>query len=135
MSFVLDNDTILRGYLTHIQSNVRRMARLIGEHALHPDHTAENAPKMSPKMAELWAILERDIPKVLPDLHLVPFSQLASSRFPWGEQDCGFQAGTRDPTRITFSQLKARADKARRKDPTITLLKSWSLEEHERDKG
>ena len=123
----LDNDTTLRGYLTHLHANVRKLTRLYGERTLAGG--AATRSETVDAMALQWEKLRIDLQKIM-DLDLVPFPQLAHSRYPWGAHDVGQQSGTKDITRVRFSVLKKMADKARRRDPTITLLKSWDLEAH-----
>lgn len=129
---ILSNNTTLRGYLAHIQSLARQAATLRGAAAIHPDDTPELAAARAPNpvMLEMWESLRRDLAKVL-DVHLVPYSELALVRFPTGDRDDGWQGGGKDELRVTFRVLKKRADKARLRDPSITLLGSWKLEEHE----
>ena len=128
----LTNDTLLRGYLAHMKSEVRSLFVLYGERtarsAEDPDGYANwliTHQESVKQLQEQWDILRRDVGKVL-EVRLVPFSQLADAQFVTGDTDPG--ASGRDPLRITFAALKRKADKARRKDPTITLLKSWDIE-------
>lgn len=129
-TFELNNDTLLRGYLAHLQAKVRELAALRMERDSHPD-AAGNPPKESGSMAAMrteWEKLDRDLVKVLgAEASLKQFGQLAE---PGGFSNCP-DLGGRDPFRITFKALKLKADKARRKDDTITLLKSWDLQAKE----
>jgi hypothetical protein len=121
---ILTNKTVLRDYLAHLQSLIRRMTMLRGEIAVR----GAPQPAFDPRMKEMWETLRRDLAKVL-DVHLVPFENVANTRHPTGDRDPG-QFG-RDPTRIQLDALKRKADKARLKDPTISLLKSWVIADHE----
>ena len=122
-------DTTLRGFLTHLQANVRKMARLHGERVLAGGVSPEPSSASSLKsMDELYEQVRADLHKIL-DLNLVPFQSLAHSKHPWGESD---EFAGKDPTRIRIGVLKKLADKARRKDPTIKFLRSWKDEEYER---
>lgn len=119
----LDNETVLRGFLSHLQAKVRQLADLHFERNNHPD--AEELRKANPEMAEAWAVLMRDIPKVLGvEASLKHFHELTAPG--------GFEAvdlsSCRDPFRVRMGVLKKMADKARRKDPAITLLKSWNFD-------
>ena len=120
---ILTNQTVLRDYLAHVQSLIRRMTMLRGELAVR----GAQQPVFDPHMKELWETLRRDLAKVL-DVHLVPFDSIAESKHPTGDRDLG-QFG-RDPTRIQLGVLKRKADMARLKDPTITLLKSCVIADH-----
>ncbi len=121
----LYNDTLLRGYLAHLQAKVRHLARLHFERNNHPGATELLKP--NPELQETWEILARDLMKVL-GVAIHPFHRLAGEGSFHSE---GVIAG-RDPFRITFKALKKKADKARRGDPSITLLKSWCLLKHTR---
>ena len=132
--FRLNNDTLLRGFLSHLQSQVRELAALRGMAEMHASNTPERAGQRiqesrAKEMRETWDVLRRDLAKVLgPEVQLKTFEGLvAPGTFHAGNNNCP----TPDPFRITFRVLKARADKARRHDPTITLLKSWDLQAKE----
>ena len=120
-----------------MHSNARELAALYGAAAMHPDNTPEKAAERAEKsssqaIGEEWEILRRDLWKVL-EVALCPWSELpTSSSFFAGGVDPGAGAGAGDMTRITFGVLKKKCDKARRKDPTITILKSWDYDEHEK---
>lgn len=126
--FRLHNNTLLGGILCHLQSQVRERGRLIMEAADHPDLTPEQAAELLNRPAakairDEWEVLRRDLWKVL-NLQLKPFNELVAAGGPvaGNHGPCG-----RDPLRTTMRQLKHLADKARLKDPTITLMKSWDL--------
>ena len=121
----LTNDTILRDFLAHVASQVRKHAQLLGSAEMHPDNTPELSVARSvnfPEIYRQWEILRRDLDKVL-ELKLNPLSLVQVGAGPYESDPAN---SSKDTTRITFGELKKRADKARRKDPTITLLKSWS---------
>lgn len=118
----LTNNTVLRGYLTHIRSNVRKMASLRFEYQEHPD--SDGPPpesEASTRMRKQWESLRSDLFKVL-GVKILQWNQLTGQAKL--VQQSG--AGMGDPLRITLGALKTRADKARRKDPTIKLLESWN---------
>lgn len=124
---ILNNNTILRGFLAHLQSQVRERAALIAESIDHPDATPETRAVVSNReasepMRKMWEEVRRDIRLIL-GVELRPFHQLAR---PGSFVDDSKHVI--DPLRITLGQLKPRADKARRQHPEITLLKSWDLE-------
>lgn len=123
MSFVLNNDTTLRGFLAHLQSIARKRVALVGEAADHPDATEETRGKLVTPDAikDAWGIIRRDIGKIL-GVELVEYHEL-----PRSETFTTQPIGGRDELRITMRVLKKRADKARMKDPSITLMKSWDL--------
>jgi len=129
--FVLDNESLFRSYLAHIQRMVRQRAGLLHELVEHPDFHGEIIPNSDP-LRKSWEMLARDTEKVL-GVQLVPFNELVKSGT-FTRHPSTYQEGAKDELRITMRVLKARADKARRKDPSITLMKSWSLLEHERIK-
>jgi len=123
----LTNDTVFRGYLAHIRSKAVEMAALHFEYMNHPDAT-EPVPlsDTGKQIRETWEILCRDVEKVL-GVVLVPWNQLAKSSklINYAKQPIGGRYGN-DPLRIRMGVLKERTDKARLKDPEITLMKSWS---------
>lgn len=132
--FALTASTTLRGFLAHIQSNARQQARLYGAFAMHPDNPDGATPNTegAKRISEMWEVLRRDIPKVLgDDVQIVTWNELATApsfaargSTGWTETSQAWPAN--DPYRITFGVLKKRADKARRKDPSIQLLGSWN---------
>lgn len=80
------------------------------------------AGSKSHEVCEMWESLRTDLAKVL-DLHLLPAAQIqisAGDVYVMDPANCG-----KDTSRITFRELKKQADKARRKDPSISLLRSW----------
>jgi len=124
-------DLTLRGFLSHIQSLVRKRATLVGEYVLHPENTAGKPPATANKaIQELWEVLQRDLKKVL-DVDLCDFGRLVSD--PSFDMGAGWERGLPDPYRITMGTLKVKADKARMKDPTITLLDSVVWDPTEKD--
>lgn len=125
----LTNNTLLRGYLAHLQALARHRSRLIGEAIDHPDATPESKSKLGApdEIREAWESLTRDLAKVI-DVALVPFERLASSPSPIVR---GSSQMSPDPLRITLKALKLLADKKRRSDPSITLLKSWDIKAKE----
>lgn len=119
----LNPDTIFRGYLAAIRAHVRRLSQLQFEKQAHPDFEGDE-PKSEAmvRMAKKWEEMRRDVAKVI-HVNLIPFNRLASSDDilqsytpPLGASNQG------DPLRITMRVLKKAADKARRKDPSITLM-------------
>lgn len=128
----LTNDTILRGYLSHIRSLAVQMAGLYFEYMNHPD--ADGPPPMSENAKEIqdtWSKLSDGLEKVI-GVKLVPWNQLGKSSTLIARYDPPVGALNQgDPLRIRMSVLKRKADKARIKDPTITLMKSWSKPETE----
>lgn len=124
----LDNNTLLRGFLAHLQSNVRKMAALDFERDHHPDSKRLKAPsKTRTDMQACWEDLSRDLVLVLgPGAALVPFGALAHA----GTFAANLTSGE-DVFRITFKALKKLADKARRRHPEITLLQSWDIKARE----
>jgi hypothetical protein len=128
--FVLHNNTVLRGFLAHMQSQAREQAALYFEREQHPD--AANFKRFESAAAtqirENWESLSRDLVIVIgPEAQLKPYNQLAHP----GTFSVLEGKDYADPFRITMKALKLLADKARRKHPEVTLLKSWNIEEHE----
>lgn len=122
---ILTNDTILRGFLAHMASLIKKHSQLVGSAEMHPNNTPELSALRGasyPEFYRQWEILRRDLDKVL-ELKLNPLSLVQVGAGPYASDPAN---SSKDTTRITFGELKKRADKARRKDPTITLLKSWS---------
>lgn len=118
-------DLTLRGFLSHIQANARRRAVLVGEYVLHPNNPEHKAPNTNDELERLWDDLRRDLKKVL-DVDLCPWARLISdSDF---DMNVGWERGAPDPYRIRMGVLKAKADRARLKDPSITLLKGAVFE-------
>jgi len=126
--FALHNNTVLRGYLAHLQALARHRAALRFEHDQHPGATAPMPFSVDSLIRETWECLSRDLVTVLgPVAQLKPYGQLAQpGSFSVEERLTG-----QDPFRITMKALKLRADKARRHHPDVTLLKSWDLATHE----
>lgn len=126
---VLYNDTLLRSFLAHLQSNARQMAALMLERSGHTDE-----PYVSPAQREIrdcWESLRRDLIIVLgPEAQLKPFTALAHPGS-FSESTTGKDT---DCFRITLKALKLLADKARRSHPEVTLLKSWNIAAKERPK-
>lgn len=124
----LTNDTLLRSYLAHVQSNVRELAALRLEREAHPDTAGKPYESTLMKaMCTEWENLRRDLVKVVgPEADLKPFGELAAQG-----TFHPTPAGGQDPFRINFRTLKKMADKARLKDDTITLLKSWDVKARE----
>jgi hypothetical protein len=117
-------DLTLRGFLSHIQANVKRRAFLIGEYVAHPDNPERKAPEISDEVEVMWESLRRDLKKVI-GVDLCPFARLLSdSTF---DLNVGWDRGAPDPYRIRMGVLQGKADRARLKDPTITLLNSKRL--------
>lgn len=120
----LYNTTLLRAFLAHLQSQARQAAALRYEFAAHPDARQADMPAVPSALVETWESLSRDLVKVLgPEAQLKKYGELAAA----GSFHRVQQIAGRDPFRITLVELKRRADKARLKDPTITLLKSWDV--------
>ena len=118
----------LRGFLSHLQAMARKQSMLIGAYVLHPDNTERKTPRSSNSNIEkLWEILRRDLKKVL-GVDLRPWTGLATS-----PDFDGNVEGGRDPYRIRMGVLKQKADKARVKDPTITLLRDTVFEKDEEE--
>lgn len=121
----MNYDLTLRGYLSRIQSLARRRAVLVGEYVLHPDNPERNPPAVNEELEVLWGRLRQDLKKVL-GVDLCPWANLISnSDF---DMNVGWERGAPDPYRIRMGVLKAKADKARLKDPSITLLKGAVFE-------
>jgi len=114
----------LRGFLSHLQALARKQSMLVGAYVLHPDNTGRTAPSPTGNVEKLWENLRRDLKKVL-DVDLRPWNDLAIS--PNFDGTAGMQS-ERDPYRIRMGVLKQKADKARLKDPTITLLRDTVFE-------
>lgn len=119
----------LRGYLSHMQSLIRKRAVLVGEYVLHPDNPDGKPPahvmSTNKAMEEEWVKLQRDLKKVL-GVDLCPFGRLVND--PSFDMNAGWEHGAPDPYRITMGALQKKANKARVKDPSITLLKSMVFE-------
>jgi hypothetical protein len=129
--FDLNNNTLLRGYLSHLQALARKQAALHFEFAEHPKSTAKRVSSLYSRseangIQEAWELLREQLMTVLgPGAALKPYGQLAApGSFSSEKQHLG-----RDPFRITMKALKLKADKARRKHPKMTLLQSWNIEE------
>ena len=126
----INNDTILRGFLSHVQAGARTRATLMGAATDHPDNNLERQAERSrglEPLVEQWNIIRRDIKKVL-DVDLREFHELAlPGSFEKAGYEVGFLHGSRDLFRITMGQFKLKCDKARIKDPSIQLMKSWDL--------
>jgi hypothetical protein len=125
----MTNDTLLRGYLSRLQANARELAALDFERAAHPDATAPIQGSRRREIVEAWEVLRRELPLVLGfDATLKPWGALAApgSFSRWDETG---RTG-RDPFRVTMGVFKERCDKARRKHPELTLMKSWDKDEH-----
>ena len=127
--FQITGRTTLRGFLAHLQSNAREQAKLYGAYVMHPDNEQMTPPQGSrnESIKSLWDILRRDLKKVL-DVDLLPWGELSTAP----TFTCRGSVGdghdpSPDPFRIRFSVLKQRADRARIKDPSITLLGSWVI--------
>lgn len=118
-------DLTLRGFLSRIQANARRRAVLVGEYVLHSDNPEHKAPKTNDELERLWDNLRRDLKKVL-GVDLCPWGRLISD--PDFDMNAGWTRGAPDPYRIRMGVLKAKADRARLKDPSITLLKGAVFE-------
>jgi hypothetical protein len=113
----LDNDTTLASYLTHIQANVRRLARLDFERQHHQDF--KPGDEMHPErkgMMELWETLRLQLMELL-GLQLKPFSELAAPG-PYHAERVDTVQGPRC-LHWNFGKLKKMADKHRRKTPTL----------------
>lgn len=120
----LTNDTLLRGFVAHMQSIARRRAALFVAATEHPDAKGPPETRID-AIQEQWEIVRRDVMKVL-EVQLKPWHELCLP----GPPESHVPFAGRDDLRITFRVLKARCDKARLKDPSITLLKSWDLAKH-----
>lgn len=134
--FRLYNDTLLRGFLCNLQAKIRKLAALQFEAENHPCNTpaasAERAEtSRRAEMRKEWQALSDALVIVLgPEAELRNFNALAQpGSF---AKDCNISG--EDPFRITMKALKLRADKARRKHPELTLLKSWDIAARERPK-
>jgi hypothetical protein len=116
----------LRGFLSHLQAMARKQSMLVGAHVLHPDNIERKAPPHNDSIEKLWEILRQDLKKVL-GVDLRPWTSLAIS----SDFTETVEAAGRDPYRIRMGVLKQKADKARVKDPTITLLRDTVFEKEE----
>ena len=115
----------MRAYLSHLRSLATKTAALTFEYTNHSDNTAQKAPSRDSKIKEMWEQLSIDLQKVI-GVEITPWSELArSSKLIRSYRPALGDSNQTDPLRITMSALKKKADKARLKDPTITLLKSW----------
>jgi len=123
----LTNDTTLRGYLTHVHAEVKKLTKLYGEWMIRGGGKRDTTEL--DKMRALWTELRTDTYKVL-SIELLEFDALFHSTAVVSEGDAVEHASGADPLRIRLGVLKRKADKARLKDPSITLLKSWDLEAH-----
>jgi hypothetical protein len=118
----------LRGFLSRLQALVRQRTMLAGEYVLHPDNPGRALPPSIGNTNEkLWENLRRDLKKVL-GVDLRPWTGLATS-----PDFDGNVEGGRDPYRIRMGVLKQKADKARVKDPTITLLRDTVFEKEDEE--
>lgn len=137
----LDNNTIFRGYLSHLRAMIAKLGVLEFQYMEHPENeTHESSFAKDPEragrraqMRETWDSLREDTMKVLgvvlPLWSQIPeSSELIRGYCPTVFGDAPRQAPGNDPLRITLKALKLKADRARRKDESITLLKSWDLE-------
>ena len=131
--FRLDNETTLRGYLAHIHAQVRQIGRLHNEYLFHPDNPTYRVPRSagSKELRKAWADVVTQIKQVL-DVDLKEFNELFGPG-DFCKQEAGFQAGSKDPFRITMRVFKHKCDKYRIKNPTFTCMSTWNLSEHERD--
>ncbi len=127
-TMTLKYNLTLRGFLSHIQAMARKRACLVGEYVLSPFNPERKSPDISDDFEVIWNSLHSDLKKVL-GVDLCPYSKLISDcTF---DLNAGWERGCKDPYRIRMGVLKARVDKARLKDPSITLLKSVVMEEEE----
>jgi len=117
----------LRGFLSHLQAMARKQSMLVGAHVLHPDNAGRTAPPVNDSIEKLWENLRRDLKKVL-DVDVRPWNDLAIS-----PNFDGTVGSERDPYRIRMGVLKQKADKARLKDPTITLLRDTVFEKEDEE--
>lgn len=128
----LTNDTLLEGFLAHIQANCRKVAKLNYEKLNHPDYDATKSPVLpSTECADEWNILVAQVPVVLGlEATLKEWCELVEpGHF---SKRAGNFANGRNPFRITMRVFKARCDRLREKGhPEITLMKSWDLKTHE----
>lgn len=132
---ILHNDTLFRGYLAHVHANIKEMMRLYGERAMRlalaGDEEKIRAKVPNPEgllmIRKDWEKMREDTRKVL-GVELQSFEGLLEANTVYMVLDI---SSNKDPTRIRMRVLKKRADKARERDPSITLMKSWKLEDHE----
>ena len=127
----LHDGTTLRGFLAHMVAKAKEQAVLYGTAAIHPDNVEGVVVKSqaAARIEEMWEALRRDIPKVLGfDVQLVPYHALATQGSFESPKSSGHSTAwcSNDPYRIRLGTLKVKADKARLKDPSISLLKSWT---------
>jgi len=117
----LFNETILRAFLAHMQSQARQLATLYMERQTH-DTSKSDFHAQLPEIAHEWEKLRVQMPDILGiEAQLKPWGELAK---PGGFTACE-QLGGRDPFRITMGVFKDRCDKARRSKPHLTLMRSW----------
>lgn len=130
MSFELHNDTLVRGFVAHIHSIARRRALLITAAAEHPENL-DRLKQIQMGHRDLiigkWESIRADLFKVL-GVQLKPWHELALP----GSPESFIPFAGRDELQITMRELKKRCDKARHRDPSIMLMKSWDLTTHER---
>lgn len=124
--------TTLRGYLNDLHSMAREQARLYCELVTHPDSAgAVQASEVFSAVVASWETLRRDIPKVLGgDVQILLWNELAASHTFAAPGSTGWVSSSNerpanDPYRVTLRALQKKADKARLKDRSITLLKSF----------
>lgn len=122
MPFILHEDSTLRGFLSHIRSLAVQTAGLHFAMLHHPDVTSEHLEKLAvsnPVIKEKWDSIRADLMKLI-EVDIVPYNQLCESA-----DIVAWQGRPHvDPLMISMKHLKQKADKARLKDPTITMLRS-----------
>lgn len=114
-------DILLRGFLSHLHGEIRKLIALEFERANHSEAKGRRRPE-SPVMAEIrnqWNELSKELVIILgPGAELKRFERLGE-KGSFSTQPLG----GRDPFRITMKALKIKADKARRRNPKLTLLR------------
>lgn len=120
-------DMLVQGLLCRLQAQVREYSKLFFELTNHPDYRPEDyrdRSKGSDQLKELWESLRADFEKIW-QVPLKPFYELVHKGPPYCS---GWDPLTGpNPLRKTLKVAKKDADKARRKDPTISFLESTDL--------
>ena len=118
---ILTNETKMVDYIHHVQSKIRQLADLEFERRNHPDSKNTPPPPAEVELREHWEKLRSGLMSVL-GISIRPFGEATKP----GSVIAACNPPEPDFHGLTMGALKKLADKARRKDPTITLMKSWS---------
>lgn len=119
----LTKETKLVDFLSHLQANARTLAKLDFEKSHHPDGPGEEGGSDArTRICAAWEDLRRDLYKVC-GVDLKPFCEIAGSGVAVRDYHPVIDAPSLRG--MTLGWVKKMADKYRRRDPDLKLLKSW----------